>query len=508
MAEKVLIIGAGISGLSAGCYLQMNGFETGIYEMHSLPGGLCTSWEKDGYKIDGCIHWLVGTKSGTGFYNLWNELIDMESLNITDHEIFFRCEDSAGNFINFYNNVDQLENELLAKVPEDSAVIKDYIHAVRKFSRMNLPVPKPRELFTLRDALSSLRKIGPYLPALNKWTKVSIVDFASRCKNPLLRKTIENLFVPEMSIVFAMITTAWMNNKEAGYPIGGSLEFAKKIEQTYLRSGGKIYYRNKVEKIIIESENGKSRASGIITSDGKVEKADYIISAADGNFTLNELLQGKFTDEKTGNFYKKSLPFPSYLQLSLGVNRKLRSEASSLIIPLSKPVYIDPSNTIHYIKIRIHNFDPGLAPDGKTLITIMILTREDEYWTKLRTDNYAGYKKEKKRIISEVIAGAEHRLGPLQSHLEMSDLSTPATVIRYTNNWKGSFEGWVLTPETGLKQLPVTLPGLNNFYMAGQWVVPGGGLPTVLMSARGVSQIICRKSKKKFITASLLKEKS
>jgi phytoene dehydrogenase-like protein len=501
MAEKVLIIGAGISGLSAGCYLQMNGFETAIYEMHSLPGGLCTSWVKDGYKIDGCIHWLVGTKPGTGFYNLWNELIDMKSLIITDHEIFFRCEDSAGNFINFYNNIDQLENELLAKAPEDIAVINDYIHAVRKFSRMNLPVPKPRELYTLRDAFSSLRIMGPYLPAIKKWTNVSIADFASRCKNPLLRKTIENLFVPEMSIVFAMITTAWMNNKDAGYPIGGSLEFAKKIEETYLRSGGQIYYRNKVDKIIVESVNGKSKASGIITSEGKVEKADYIISAADGNFTLNELLEGKFTDQKTSKFYKKSLPFSSYLQLSLGVDRKLISEVPSLIIPLSKPVYIDPSNTINEIKIRIHNFDPTLAPDGKTLISAMILTREDEYWTNLRTDNFEGYKKEKKRIISEVIAGAEHRLGPLQSHLEMSDLSTPATVIRYTNNWKGSFEGWVITPETGLKQLPVTLPDLNNFYMTGQWVAPGGGLPTVMMSARGVSQIICKKSKKKFITS-------
>ncbi|MBL0079267.1 MAG: NAD(P)/FAD-dependent oxidoreductase [Bacteroidetes bacterium] len=50
---KINIIGAGISGLSAGCYLQMNGFETEIFEKHTIPGGLCTSWNKK-FLVDGC----------------------------------------------------------------------------------------------------------------------------------------------------------------------------------------------------------------------------------------------------------------------------------------------------------------------------------------------------------------------------------------------------------------------------------------------------------------------
>ena len=42
---KINIIGAGVSGLSAGCFLQMKGFETEIFEKHNLPGGLCTNWK-------------------------------------------------------------------------------------------------------------------------------------------------------------------------------------------------------------------------------------------------------------------------------------------------------------------------------------------------------------------------------------------------------------------------------------------------------------------------------
>ena len=74
MAKKVIIIGAGIAGLSAGCYARMNGYEAEIYEAHTRPGGLCTSWKRKGYTIDGCIHWLTGSSPKDSFYTLWAEL--------------------------------------------------------------------------------------------------------------------------------------------------------------------------------------------------------------------------------------------------------------------------------------------------------------------------------------------------------------------------------------------------------------------------------------------------
>ena len=63
--KKVVIIGAGIAGLTCGIYAQKNGFETEIYEQHTIPGGECTGWDRGGYHFDGCLHWLVGSKPGT-----------------------------------------------------------------------------------------------------------------------------------------------------------------------------------------------------------------------------------------------------------------------------------------------------------------------------------------------------------------------------------------------------------------------------------------------------------
>jgi len=60
--------------------------------------------------------------------------------------------------------------------------------------------------------------------------------------------------------------------------------------------------------------------------------------------------------------------------------------------------------------------------------------------------------------------------------------------------------GWLPTPELLKATVPRTLPGLANFYMAGQWMLPGGGVPSCLYSGRHVLQLLCRRDKKSFLT--------
>lgn len=62
MSKKVVIIGGGIAGLSAGIYSAMNGFDTEVIEMSAVAGGQCTAWDRKGYRFDYCLHWLVNFK--------------------------------------------------------------------------------------------------------------------------------------------------------------------------------------------------------------------------------------------------------------------------------------------------------------------------------------------------------------------------------------------------------------------------------------------------------------
>jgi phytoene dehydrogenase-like protein len=70
MHKSMIIIGTGIGGLSTGCYAQMSGYSTRIFEMHDKPGGVCTAWHRNGYTIDGCIHNLVGTRPGSKVHRI------------------------------------------------------------------------------------------------------------------------------------------------------------------------------------------------------------------------------------------------------------------------------------------------------------------------------------------------------------------------------------------------------------------------------------------------------
>ena len=109
---------------------------------------------------------------------------------------------------------------------------------------------------------------------------------------------------------------------------------------------------------------------------------------------------------------------------------------------------------------------------------------------------------EKKQIADQVIALLEQRFSGLADQVEMRDVATPMTWERYTGNWQASHEGWLMTTKNLNMRLSKTLPGLKNFYMAGQWVEPGGSLPYVAVSGRNVIQIICKKDKKSFCTTS------
>ncbi len=87
MNKKILIIGGGVAGLSAGIYAKLNGFDAEIIEMHSVTGGQCTAWERKGYRFDYCLHWLVGTRKGP-FNDIWKTTnVINDQVEIIDHEV-------------------------------------------------------------------------------------------------------------------------------------------------------------------------------------------------------------------------------------------------------------------------------------------------------------------------------------------------------------------------------------------------------------------------------------
>lgn len=271
----------------------------------------------------------------------------------------------------------------------------------------------------------------------------------------------------------------------------------RSMEKRYLSLGGKVDYNAKVAKILVEN----NQAIGVKLEDGSEHRADYVISASDGHAAIFELLEGKYVDDTIRGYYDNMPIFDPIVYVALGVKRSfedLPKTIAGTVFPLEKP--IKTGNKEHkHIGVHVYNYEPSFALQGNTVMTVL-LESDFAYWDALKNDAVR-YKAEKAIIAHDVILALDKRFPGLAKNVEMSDVATPYTFYRYTGNWQGCYEGWMLTTENMRLQMKKTLPGLDSFYMVGQWVSPGGGLPCGLITGRHVIQLLCARDKKKFATS-------
>jgi phytoene dehydrogenase-like protein len=497
--NSILIIGAGFAGLSAGIYAQMNGYHTRMLEMGSLPGGLCTAWKRKGYTIDGCIHWLVGSSPKSGMNRYWQEVGVAQGRQFVNLDEYMRYVGADGRTVIMYTDIDKLEKHLLELSPQDVEPIRQFINGIRLFRDFDVPSesePWYQQWFK-KIKLGLLFTLNG--KEIQNWMKITAAEFSSRFKDPLIRAALDEMWLPEFSMLFMLVTFAYLHNQNAGYPLGGSLPMSLAMAKRYLALGGVIQYDSKVEKVLVEGD----KAIGVQLADGSELRAGRVISAADGYTTIFKMLDGKYADQKVREPYEKWPIFQPLIYIGVGVKRSFEDipkTVSGISFQLSQPVEIGDALRDR-LPVHIFNQDPNLAPPGKTSLVIMYQSNH-AYWKVLAQDE-TEYKEKKDQIARTVVELLDRQFPGLAQQVEMVDVSTPLTFERYTGNWQGSFEGWLITPEnsyTMLKPMSQTLPGLQNFYMCGHWVEPGGGLPTGVMSARRLFQAICKEDSRKFTT--------
>ena len=499
--KKVIIIGAGLAGLSAGCYLQMNGFDTEIFEAHNIPGGCITSWKRKGYLIDGSIHGLVGSSPNHPMYAIWDEVIDMSELEFFDSPITRAIVCKNGKIFYEYSDLDELQKYMEKISPEDKRIIGRFVKAIRKMQKYDafgMIAEKPMEMYKFRDYLNMI-KLLPALFLMKKWNKITSIKFSKRFKNPFLKEAVR--FFDEQ-ILFEMMVLSEMDRKRSGYPLGGSLNFSKKFAERYLELGGKIHYNSRVSKINIDrtSSTQSDRTTGITLESGVEYQADMVISAADGYSTIYKMLEGKYISKKLEALYiEKDLNTSRFLAF-IGVNKSLENLPVSIRITLDKPYKLADGSIHEYLDLRLFHMDQASAPQGKTLIEITLKTMNFEFWNELRNKDRSTYNELKDIIALELVSIVSDRLIDIRNDIDMIDVSTPATIYRYTSNWNGSIQGWANENIFEMKTVEKELPNLSNFYMIGHWVQPGGGVPMAFLSGRYLVQKICKKEKKPFRT--------
>ncbi len=491
MEKSIIIIGAGVAGLSTGCYAQMNGYSTRIFEMHNKPGGLCTAWTRNGYTIDGCIHHLGGASILSRFYRIWEELGAVQNRPMVFHDILVSVRGPNGEKFDVFTNLDRLEKHMKELSPVDARVIEEYVRSARIFTRMDpsaLSLMKPEEMMNL----------GPLFGEMAKWGGITMEEYGSSFTDSFLRRAFPVIQYgsPGFPAVVNLIFLASCHSRILGWPAGGSLEFSRAIERRYNNLGGEVRYRSRVVKILVES----GRAVGVRLADGTEHGADLVVSAADGHSTIFQMLDGKYINEAISDYYAHP---PSYLKLnkmdlkvSFGVKRDLSKEPPAMACLLEKPISI-AGRDVDFLEVEVFGYDPSLAPAGKGVIKIVMDTSYD-YWKSLAADRRS-YEIEKDRVACSVLDQMDKYLPGIKKQVEVKDVATPLTVERYTGNWHGmqawpSKAGLGLTPAEFYKELP----GLENFYMAGQWAGGTIDLASSAISGRRLIQFLCQSDGRQF----------
>lgn len=492
MKKKVIVIGGGIAGLSAGVYALRCGFGVTILESHSIAGGNCTSWKRGGYLFEGGMHWLSGSGKNEALHKLWRTVGALDDSVIVHTPEPFIEYDHMGTPVRFYRDVDATEKHLLAISPADAKEIQALCNNIRKVKSLAMPVTDLRGVKATKKVHPPLSLLFSALSAarvMSAFSKISREQYISRFTHEGIRGLLRSCTSDKTGVVPLFFTMGVLARGDGGFPEGGSLPFVHRIVKTFTTMGGELLCGTRAERIVIE--NGK--AVGVM-ADGKRLAADAVIVTAD-TMAIDHLFddppKAPWLDEM------RAATEPTMVTLiSLGINADLKKYPKSLILKLEQPIAL-ATQTYEYLSVNNYAHDPVYSPEGKTAMTIQLGGDTYDFWKNAKADNR--YAEEKQKIAETVVAALAAQMPETHSNVEVCDVATPLTYERYCGNWKGS---WMteMTPSMKMKSYPASIEGLSGVYFAGQRMTPPGGLPVALMSGRTAVQYLCRDTDTVFVS--------
>ncbi|MDF2685196.1 MAG: amine oxidase [Clostridia bacterium] len=483
--KNIIIVGAGIAGLTAGIYALQSGFDVTIYESHTIPGGASTSWRRKGYLFEGGMHWLTGSSPKTSLNKLWREVGALDdSVNIYNRDPFFTFE-YKGQKAHLYRDIDKLRQHFTEISPEDEKEINRLCSDIKKFTKVNMPISDIKNLKVKKKAsmpLSMLFGMLPALPRMAFYAKQTSKEFSERFKSPLLRLLLENIVGSDNNATGMTFTVATLASGDGGYPEGGSLAMANRMAKYFIKLGGKIQYGKAVSKVSVE--NGA--ACGIIVN-GEHIPADAVIVTQDTLTAIDKLFDNPIREPWAQKMRESIIPMLNTF-ICVGVEAELSDVPESITFVTDEPLVC---GGVPEAVIGINNYAgyKGYAPEGCTAITSAIMGDSYDYWKACKENGT--YEAEKQKLAEAFITILAKKYPQTAGKIAVWDVATPLTYERYLSSYKGS---WMSMMGKGnqMESYPTKPEGIKNVYFAGQRIMPPGGLPVAAETGRKAVQYLCR----------------
>ena len=487
--KTIVIIGGGVSGLAAGINAEQHGFHAIVLEKNPSVGGLCTGWYRGGRYLDGCIHWLTGTKEGTDLNNMWKNVgaldENTEILQLGQWGTF----EYQGQKVTFWSDLRKAEKEWIEISPIDKKEIKHFFNMVRDIMSINLPLYAPVSLMKFKDVIKLGFNVLDVWPSYLLTMKMGCEEYAKRFKSPAIRWALTHV-QPGAGNLYSMIFCyATIASGNGGIPAGGSKPMVERMKNRFLSLGGTLKLNSDVSTIL----KRKKTAVGVILKNGTKYYGDYVVSALDPHYTLSHILLNQYSlpsFERRFNNMKRN-PTPSCCLFYFEAND------DPLMGPYSfecEPFRIGNSKVDH-LTIRNYNYDKdNFVKDGKTIYSVLIdqYDFDYQYWNDLYKNNPVKYRKVKEELGIVVSHKIMQKFPQFKGNLKVLDVCTPKTLNRYTNSSRGAYMGFLFTKKDNMFVHNGSIPGLKNFILAGQWMQCPGGLPLALAEGMFAIQRICK----------------
>ncbi len=490
----VVVIGAGIGGLTAGALLAKKGLKVLVLEQHYIPGGCCSAIRRKGITMDVGAAMLFGF--GEGGYSphrfVMNEL--EEEIDMIPHESIYRMHLTEKKSVTFWKDLDRFLEELAVVFPHQDKQVRALYDDFKDFFKVmvtaNEGVPLPPSELDPKEGMKTFLK--------NPKGMMKMLNYMVHSEEDILKKYITD---PKLMGLFDFLTgtytccnvtespallaaTMFIDNHVGGacYPSGSPQMLPNKLEKAIEKCGGHVVYREMVEEILI----WQGKAYGVRLPNGTEIMAEAVISNSSIWTLYGKLINKRHIKPRRMKWAQNFDPTYGTLVLYIGVKAEAIPEGSRPIEMFVENIhdFSGPNYTAFIPSID----DPTICPDGTHSMTVIVPTKIT--WPRPGDPYYQSeeYNKLKEAEAEKVIAKMEKRYFPkIRENIISMDIATPTTLERFTQRPWGNVGGPKLTTRQHFFNRLKSRSEWERLYCTGDSTAMGEGVVASTVSGVGAA---------------------
>lgn len=491
LQKKVVIIGAGFSGLSAAAHLAKAGYRVTVLEKNSTPGGRSRKFSSNGFTWDMGPSWYwmpdIFESHFAAFGKKVSDYYTLERLDPSYHVYFggdklIKLPANLDKLYQLYDSIEPGSSTYLKKFLEEAQYkyeigIGEFVrkpsHSVMEY--MSLKILKAGLKLNMFKTFASYT--GKYFksPVIHRLLEFPVIFLGGTAKNTPALYSLMNYS--------DIVQGTW-------YPKGGMFKVVEAMVKLAEEHGAEFVYNAEVTDMNINNGSVSS-----VTARGINYDADYIIASGDYHHIEQQLLPASYR-KYNESYWQKRVMSPSSLIFYMGFNKRIPQLAHHTLLfdeefgPHEAAIYKKPSwpkNPALYISCTSAT-DTSVAPEGHENVMVLIPVAAGLQDSQQIRDEY----------LAHVLMRLERFTGTkLREHLVFSRSYAHADFEKDYHAYKGNAYGLANTLlQTAFLKPSMRNPKIKNLMYAGQLTVPGPGVPPAIISGEMAAKEIIKLTSK------------